>query len=313
MNKFKSNKGITLIALAITIVVLVVLAGVSIQIATKEDQALIDEAKEAKTLAEESGEKTNDILDEYREGSKEDVQVEEYEDGRVSATALQIGEYVNYPVYYENVASSYSDAYIPSSEYNGWRVLSIEGTGTDAYVRLIPAGIPLSYYHNTDWEKTIENFTTGFFSAPFDSTTSNGTEHYYQCGFKTEKNGTLITDMASLKNIFLNDYTQTENSLPKIESLTLDELKEIGGETATYFETLNSLYDNLFTIPCEGGNDYTVYFLASVSSNELVDMVNATHGVYSDIGVLAGVRPIVSLKSDVRFSKDSTGAWDISL
>ena len=42
----KNNKGITIIALVITIIVLIIVAGVSISSLTKEDKGMVDQARE---------------------------------------------------------------------------------------------------------------------------------------------------------------------------------------------------------------------------------------------------------------------------
>lgn len=63
----KSNKGITLIALVITIVVLLILAGVSITALTDEDKGVVTKAKKAakdtEEAAEQEDEDINEILD----------------------------------------------------------------------------------------------------------------------------------------------------------------------------------------------------------------------------------------------------------
>ena len=60
------NKGITLIALVITVIVLLILAGVSIAMLTGEN-GILNQAKKAKEETERSGEKENDILERYEQ------------------------------------------------------------------------------------------------------------------------------------------------------------------------------------------------------------------------------------------------------
>lgn len=59
----KSNKGITLVALVITIIILLILAGVSI--ATLGESGLFDKAKEAKNASENASVKENSTLRDY--------------------------------------------------------------------------------------------------------------------------------------------------------------------------------------------------------------------------------------------------------
>ena len=61
MNKFKETKGITLIALVITIIVLLILAGVSIAMLTG-DNGILTQAKQAKEATEESEKKEIKML-----------------------------------------------------------------------------------------------------------------------------------------------------------------------------------------------------------------------------------------------------------
>lgn len=59
----KSNKGITLVALVITIIILLILAGISI--ATLGETGLFKNAKDAETKSEEAGKVENNTLKEY--------------------------------------------------------------------------------------------------------------------------------------------------------------------------------------------------------------------------------------------------------
>ena len=59
----KSNKGITLVALVITIIILLILAGVSI--ATLSDSGLFQKAKEAGEKSENASIKENSTLQDY--------------------------------------------------------------------------------------------------------------------------------------------------------------------------------------------------------------------------------------------------------
>ena len=60
----EKNKGITLVALVITIIILLILAGISISALT--NTGIFGKAKEAKSASENAEEKQNDVLEEYQ-------------------------------------------------------------------------------------------------------------------------------------------------------------------------------------------------------------------------------------------------------
>ena len=60
MEKSIRNKGITLVALVVTIIILLILAGISIQILSQMD--LIEKAKQAKTITENAQKKENEEI-----------------------------------------------------------------------------------------------------------------------------------------------------------------------------------------------------------------------------------------------------------
>jgi len=70
MNRMKKYKGITLIALVVTIVVLLILAGVSINLITGEN-GIVSKAKQAAEKTEEAN--AVEIMSEYLAGYKYQV------------------------------------------------------------------------------------------------------------------------------------------------------------------------------------------------------------------------------------------------
>lgn len=262
--RMKQEKGITLIALVITIIVLLILAGVTIATLTGEN-GILNQANKAKIksdIAEVKEQAQLDIANWTAEKLKngEDTTLDDAtvksiiesanqnntnkyyseltttsiitkqgneilfsefykKEGTegVDYSQLNVGDYIsNYPVQYDNVASCGNFYNIPQDKYNGWRILSIEGEGDNAYVRLISAGVPLNY---KCWEimTSIENLTTKFFETSIESTLTRN--RFYECGFKTAS-GTAITDINSLKGLFTNEFTATYAS----------------GESATYID-----------------------------------------------------------------------------
>ena len=110
----KNTNGITLIALVVTIVVLLILAGISISMVLGNN-GLITKAKDSKTQTEQDKVNTetamNNLYDEMMDilgendgtgGSGED----DNSDNTIDLSALAIGDYVNYT--YDTVADGYS-------------------------------------------------------------------------------------------------------------------------------------------------------------------------------------------------------------
>ena len=152
----KNNKGITLVALVVTIVVLLILAGVSINLVLGNN-GIIAKAKEAKTKSAEASQ--NDLKG--MNALTEEMNNALGEKPKVDLSKYKIGDYVNYTY---DTASSYS----LSSTYSGdssnqtiaqttglkWRILNIdEANGTVDLISENPTGTNVYFqgalgYHN---------------------------------------------------------------------------------------------------------------------------------------------------------------------
>ena len=140
---FKNSKGITLVALVITIIILLILAGISISALT--NTGIFQRAKDAKAKSEEAELKQNETLDSYEN------ELDKYLPKKGDlASKVKIGDYVDYePDAVDNTElttlknnltkySGKSDSTINSnitSEKLYWRVLDINETTGE--VRLI--------------------------------------------------------------------------------------------------------------------------------------------------------------------------------
>ena len=176
--ELKRNKGITLIALVITIIVLLILAGVSIatlvgdngilsqagrakeqtEIAEIKEQAKIDitEKQSEKMSSQITEKELQEILENYGtlEGNGDlldkvlitengyEIPIKEIYDGTLTRepVILKIGDYVKYDV-------TYTDIYTGNefTSETGWRVLETgtnNGDGTYTGLKLISTGIP---------------------------------------------------------------------------------------------------------------------------------------------------------------------------
>ena len=92
MTKVKSFKGITLIALVITIIILLILAGISISALT--NQGLFEKAKDAKKKSENAEKEQSQTLSEYETALDQfDEKTLAY---KVNNENIKVGEYVKY-------------------------------------------------------------------------------------------------------------------------------------------------------------------------------------------------------------------------
>ena len=209
-----------------------------------------------------------------------------------ASNVLQIGDYVNYPVYYDNVAPNGS-----ATNYEGWRVISIEDDGT---INLVSVGVPLTYYHANNPSESIGKIVDDFV---FTGITVADENTYRKKGF--DAYDTLV-------EIFSNKYTLlNENGVPKVRAIQSEDVLKVTGASDLNVEDDLSLikYHNLFNIE-------QTYWLASDYAGDDTSLlaVNAEGIVSNFSNAEYGVRPVVSLKPNVRVAgKDTTGAWNIEI
>lgn len=225
------------------------------------------------------------------------------------ADKVSVGDYVNYPVSYTNVATTSSGTHIANDSYKGWRVLSIEGSGNDKYVRLVSAGIPMTYVHSTSdtnaGSKSVTNLTTNFFSTAISSTSTN--YKYRLCGFK-DSDGGSITTITQLKNLFTNEYTQLSSGVPNVQAMTKDDVDNLWGDTTSNGEYLTS--NDLIAIPAKDQTSaYATYHLATAKDNYLWDIYWEGAIVYTSYE--HGIRPVITLKTSVETTGQIDGTWQL--
>ena len=240
----------------------------------------------------------------------------EVEDLPKLADVVKVGDYVNYPVFYDNV-----NVRGFTCTYKGWRVLSkdvdIDGNEAIGTVNLVSAGMPLTYYHAGNTTTSVENLAIKFLTTPFHA---SNVYTYRKTGFNSHQ---------TLTEIFTNKYTatylnnttvtyptyggtvtgtKTAGTL-KVRTMTMDDIKGATGLSSISSETTltDARYQNLFNLGAH-------YLLASASSNSNLWCVNNGGGVYSHCDYEYVVRPVVSLKSDVRATgTDAIDSWNIEL
>ena len=140
------NKGITLIALVITIIILLILAGISISALT--NQGLFKNAKEAQNATEKAEAEQGNVLNEYEDEINKYLETNKKVEGkivdRINDGTIKIGDYIKYTpdtastdtILQELNTYSGSDENTTSTltqESLNWRVLDIK----DGQVRLI--------------------------------------------------------------------------------------------------------------------------------------------------------------------------------
>lgn len=232
---------------------------------------------------------------------------------RLLADFVSVGDYVNYPVSYSNVETNGDGGYVAKSSYTGWRVLSVDGSGDNRYVRLVTAGIPMSYVHpatTTSGTTSVTALTTNFFSTAINSTSTNYT--FRKCGFKNSS-GTTIGTIANLKTLFTNDYTQTSSNVPIVKAMTKADLDSVWGSTTGNETYLTS--NDLLAIPATTSGYYASYHLASYNvsgSKYYLWNVYYTSGAIIYTNGEHGIRPVVSLNTTVETTgKNSNGVWQL--
>ena len=216
------------------------------------------------------------------------------------ADKVSIGDYVNYPVYYENV---YANGTISSR--TGWRVISknvdLNGNTSEGTVNLVSAGCPLTYYHVAPAADSVEALTTNFLTTEFDE---------YVTKRKFVKNGFI--GYTNLKDVFTNIYTATDGeNNPLVRSMIardiLDTTGQLEMETGYEMDLNNPKYSGLYK------NDVT-YWLASAHDTISLWYVLSDGYVTYYYSIEYGVRPVVSLKSNVKTSAmDTQGRWIIEI
>ncbi len=200
----------------------------------------------------------------------------------------KVGDYINYPVSYEN--KSISKYYTNTSKLTGWRVINkdtdVNGNSSNGTVNIISAGIPLAehYANGSSKEFLFNDFING--------------SNYQACGFINN----------NLSSIFKNKYTVINNNKPAVRSVNLTDIESVTGISGIALNT--SLADEKYNSLLNVGSLYEL--ATKYNSTSLYNVTKA--GLLSKGEAKAGVRPVVELKNVVRTDgMDETGAWDIKI
>ena len=214
----------------------------------------------------------------------------------------KVGDYINYPVSYDNVATI-GTSYIPDDKYAGkWRVLSTDGEN----IKIVSAGIPLAYYHDSSSSDSVENLTNGFFTTQI-GTTGNT---YRLCGFK-EISGESVTTIDGVKTLFNNEYTAKDSSNnPMVRAMNSADF---------YSLTSSEMECDLVKIPCTNPTGkFATYWMWADNENHtwyIGDEGRYTISSGHCYGT-RGVRPVVSLITEIQLTEgfqnaDGTTNWTL--
>ena len=295
MKKTKENKAITLIALVITIIILLILAGITISSLTNTE--LFERAKEAKEKTQAAEENQAKILEQY------ETELNQYDEKtlvyKVNSGEIKVGDYVSYT---PDVLDSNAVATLKSNlnKYSGnssstvnaaikrddlkWRVLDVQNgqvrlisetpttskielkgyNGYNNAVKLIDDACSTLYTNSKLANKVqnlkIEDITKYMKTQPTEDTTpySPSTKYYPEILLKEKEqtvNETAGTELG------LSEQTEfiNQTTKPQVNSWTL--------KKTSWFQSMNntdsftdSKYYELFI---NNGSNYSTYWMSS--------------------------------------------------
>ena len=261
--KLKENTGITIIALIVTIIVLLILAGVNITMLTGEN-GLLSQAEKSKNMTKKA--EVDEVVDiamaEYytRKKTGEDItladflnkkaenkdfdNVEDNGDGTYTITKngyevtvneqgpvipeikLEVGDYVEYNVTYTDIFTNYQ-----FTAQDGWRILD-PGTknadGTYTGVKIISTGIPANLRYSYTEMKNIETDKTTLGKwAGNEEQRKNYANDFYVSARNDTNNNNMYAAAGLYYNFELVKFTKQDNQATNNEG----EYIEIRGKT----------------------------------------------------------------------------------
>ena len=276
MNILKISNGITLIALVITIITLLILAGVSVGM---YNNSVINKAELATVKMKEAS------IKEKGELKKSDIQIVGCSNITVNLKGnVNVGDYINYPIEYDD---TYTRVHYTSS--NGWRVID-DGImqRTSGSVKIISSHIPIKFSNNS------VNYKNNVDSAIYDLTTNFENKEFYWGFTKNKVNGS---------------YFNVSNLSKCVTTLTLEDLNcaynlLYGTERNSNSIEALSQNDDLFCI--------NQYWIASKPQENNTDMYFCVQGIFlREINLKCGIRPVVVLKDELE-GKYNDGLWEIN-
>ena len=162
----KENKGITLVALVITIIILLILATISIQSLT--NTGLFGKAQEAKEKTQKAEENQAKTLNEYEDAMNEYLQGATGEKAEKLADKVKVGDYVSYTpdtastdavlqelgIYSGNTDSTKNTTSTLTQEKLNWRVLDIQN-GQVRLISEVPTASKITLYGANGYNNAV--------------------------------------------------------------------------------------------------------------------------------------------------------------
>lgn len=299
MKRSKTQKGITLIALIITIIVLLILAAVSIS-AIKND-GLISYANQATNKHTQAQMNENAVIQNYSNkieqhyngsvggngsGSENDSNIDE--DGYILITeaTLQVGDYITYPVTYTNVETYHptDETIVKTSNQTGWRVVVnyVDDNGNHI-IKAMSAGTPetVAFDARTIRESDI--------SGPYTINNAGETRTVYVVNSYNEYG----------KKYFNSEYGTAYGIFDAID-LNIA-YNALGGCNNVVF-----LNESFYWINAYDKEDTTIYYADPTNTSSY-------HGTIES--QTCGIRPVITLKTDLKVkqitNEDGTTYWDL--
>lgn len=240
------------------------------------------------------------------------------------ADVVEIGDYVEIGVPYENVHGPAAEKDGEVTTLTGWRVLEVEGTGETGVVKLISAGNPITYYHAWDGDRDITPYLEmlnnlnaeleiadgeGFRKIGFDS--NNLTEVFRASPFIDMSKGIHAFGCASM-----DGGTETDGEFERLyaaitgNTLTMTQIDELEGWKMLSDEQLGLTEEDAAYQLIANGADY---FLGG-TPQYTYSYWEIGHGGWIDASanITMGVRPVVTLYAGIKALQDDAGVWQLS-
>lgn len=309
--KGMKEKGITLVALVITIVILLIFAGISIS--TLTNTGIFQKAKEAKQKSEEAENEQNKILDEY------ETKLNQYNENtlvyKVNNGIVKIGDYVAYTpddssakeILEElgNYSGSKENTNLTLTQEKNlkWRVLDVK----DGCVRLISEmpttslitlkgamgynnAVKLlddacsSLYNNSSFTNKVQNLKIEDiqdkmlekdykkFDDNYGERFTTGTKYYPSILLnEMEQKVTINKDVIIGEKLDLSEQKNLVNQLDKLQAISLNVKYSYWGKKMTQNDFIDNEFYEIFI---NNGKNYDTYWLSS----RCVDAFNTEAG-----------------------------------
>ena len=323
--KTRAQKGITLIALIITIVVLLILAAVAIS--SIQNDGILSYAQNAADNWNKAAQNEANMLGDYLNylnnmGSG---------NNEVPTVTPKVGQYVEYDVSYDDMYNSTSSATKTFGKTDGWRYL---GTDTKGSHLLISTGVPMILNYNSSettnsaqWWDTTQTNTNAKIAEGLKKNLANIPYAKVSAGTTSTNNGnTMIGLFGDSNKTTVGDYFKVTgkaySSSITVRTLTLAELNRTVNSANAGVEGYTdraetSTIEGFKNIP-EGNTAYGLFDLSDIGlennykywlASPYIGNTSFVYRVWYDYSLVSkdqngnnGVRPVVVLPSSIQFT-----------